>query len=65
MIPQPEVGKHYILRHKGTKHNPFRGYVQIVDTGSLGGLKIFRTSQNGTNWYFWDDYDYEYIGDLA
>jgi hypothetical protein len=64
-MPQPELGKHYNLTHKKTSNNPFRGYVQVVGAGFLGGLKIFRTSQNGNNWYFWDDYHHEYIGDLA
>ena len=64
-MPQPELGKYYSLRHRQTGSNPFRGYVQIVDVGFIGGEKIFRTSQNGKNWYFWEDFKYEYIGDLA
>ena len=65
MMPQPEVGKHYVLTHKRTGVNLFRGYVQIVQYGYIGDKKIFRICQNDKSWYFWDDYEYEYIGDLA
>ena len=65
MMSQPELGKYYNLTHKLTGSNPFRGYVQIIDVGFIGGRKIFLTSQGGNNWYWWEDYKYEYIGDLA
>ena len=65
MLPDPIIGKHYILVHKKTGNNPFRGYIQIVQKGHINGLLIFRTSISSSNWYFWDDYNFEYIGDLA
>jgi hypothetical protein len=48
-----------------TGNNPFRGYVQITDVGLIDGKKIFLTSHSPLNWYFWEDFKYEYIGDLA
>lgn len=65
MMPQPEIGKHYNLRHKRTGSNPFKGYVQIVAVGSIDGEKIFLTSHSSSTWHFWEDFKYEYIGDLA
>jgi len=65
MSPEPIIGKHYSLKHKRTGNNPFRGYVQIANTGFIDGHKIFLTSQSNLNWYFWEDFKYEYIGDLA
>ncbi len=49
MMPQPEVGKHYNLKNKHTGENPFMGYVLIVDTGFIGGKKIFLTGRCGKN----------------
>ncbi len=65
MLPEPIVGKHYNLRHRDTKSNPFRGPVLIIQKGQLRGKKIFRTVVTQNEWHYWDDYDTEYIGDLA
>lgn len=65
MMSQPELGKHYNLTHKLTGSNPFKGYVQIVNVGFINGHKIFLTSQSSSNWSLWEDFEYEYIGDLA
>jgi len=65
MLPEPILGKHYNLNHKRTGSNPFRGYVMITDIGFIDGHKIFLTSQSGSIWHWWEDYNYEYIGDLA
>ena len=63
--PNPIVEKYYTLTHKRTLNNPFRGPVLIVQIGWMANSLIFRTISTGQNWYYWDDYDYMYIGDLA
>lgn len=65
MLPDPIVGQHYGLTHKNSKSNPFRGYVQIAQKGWISNLLIFRTSITGNTWFYWDDYDFHFIGDLA
>ena len=65
MLPEPIVGKYNKLTHKGTYVNPFRGPAFISQKGWLKGKNIFTTSLNENQWYFWDEYDSEYIGDLV
>lgn len=65
MLPEPIVGKHYVLTHKLTGSNLFRGYVLIVQKGWISDSLIFRLSVNKNTWYHWTDYNYEYIGDIA
>ena len=65
MEPHPIVGKHYELRHKRfPPGHPFRGIVCIKDIGSMDGKLIFSTYQTGKSWFWWNDYNYEYVGDL-
>ncbi len=63
MLVELIENKNYNLQHKTTKSNPFRGSVLIVQKGELDGKKIFRTVISN-NWYYWEDYDAEYLGDL-
>lgn len=74
MIPDPIEGKCYKLTNKG--NSPNLGLVYIAEIGYLYGRTIFRTGTlpavgggvtkgSGLKWYLWDQYDFEYVGDLA
>lgn len=65
MEPHPRKGKHYQLYHKRIPGcRTFRGFVLIIGIGNLGGKLIFKTGQCNNSWFYWEDWDYEYIGDL-
>lgn len=65
MTPDPIIGKYYKLYHKRISGcRTFRGIVLIVDIGTINQKLIFKTAQRGNSWFYWEDWDYEYIGDL-
>ena len=64
MLPDPIVEKYYSLKHK-TNSKVFRGYACILQKGVLNNRLIFTTSEHKDRWFFWDEFNFEYIGDLA
>lgn len=75
MVPDPIEEKYYQLTNKNSS-SPALGLVSIAEKGFLYGRIIFRTGKtpvvgggrtvgSGLNWYLWDQYSFEYVGDLA